>query len=119
VTRGVGIDLVDVDRFTALLERRPTIIERLFTEREVAEANFQPERLAARFAAKEAWLKTLHHGVGAAKWRDIEVVRSTNGAPSFELAESAKRLASAAGVTKFHLSLTHTATSAAAMVVGE
>ncbi len=59
---GVGIDLVDVARFALALERHPRLAERLFTDGERRDAKGRPERLAARFAAKEAVLKTF--GVG-------------------------------------------------------
>jgi holo-[acyl-carrier protein] synthase len=118
-TVGVGVDVVDVPRFADLLERRPAIAERLFTEQEQADAKGDPARLAARFAAKEAVLKTFKVGVGAASWRDIEVVRAASGAPSISLHTSAQVLATNAGVTTLHLSLSHSESTAIAMVVGE
>jgi len=113
----VGIDLVDVDRFAGVLERRPALAMRLFTDNERRDAKDAPERLAARFAAKEAWLKSVHAGVGAVAWRDIEVVRDGRGAPSLRLGQRASELAASAGVTAFAVSLTHTATTAGAVVV--
>jgi holo-[acyl-carrier protein] synthase len=117
-TRGVGVDLVDVARFTLAIERHPRLIERLFTEGERRDARQRPERLAARFAAKEAVLKTLGVGVGAAPWRSIEVTTNDAGAPSVLLHGSASELARAAGVATWHLSMTHTSVTAAAVVVG-
>ncbi len=116
-TRGVGVDLVDVARFARVLERRPRIAERLFTEGERREARARPERLAARFAAKEAVLKSVGAGVGAAPWRAIEVVRAESGAPRVVLHGAAHALVRAADVDTLHLSLTHTASTAAAFVV--
>ena len=75
---GIGNDLVDLDRFRRVLERQPGLIEKLFTdtEREYAQRRADPtERFAARFAAKEATLKALGVGIGAADWHDIEVLR--------------------------------------------
>ena len=91
----------------------------LFTPLEIEQSKGQSQRLAARFAAKEAFLKSLGRGVGAARWRDIEVVRSSSGAPVFQLHHSAQQLAHDAGVEMFHVSLTHSDLTAAAMVVGE
>jgi holo-[acyl-carrier protein] synthase len=113
----VGIDLVDVERFQNVLTRRPSLVNRVFTSREQAESNGQPERLAARFAAKEAFLKSLGMGIGAARWSDIEVCRSASGAPSLAIRDSASILATASGYRHFDVSLTHTETTAGAVVI--
>jgi holo-[acyl-carrier protein] synthase len=118
VTTGVGIDLVDVDRFRLALARHPRIVERLFTDGERRDARAQPERLAARFAAKEAVLKTLRIGAGVTPWRSIEVTLNEAGAPSVVLHAHAIEIAEALGVGSLHLSMTHTDRLAAAFVVG-
>ncbi len=120
--RGVGVDAVEVERFRRVLGRRPGLAERLLTEAERADAARLPDpgpRLAARFAAKEAVLKALGVGIGAAAFRDVEVVRDTSGRPSLSLAGAAARLAARHGVTRWHLSLTHTDRLAVASVVAE
>jgi holo-[acyl-carrier protein] synthase len=117
-TEGVGLDLVDVKRFAGALERHPRMAMRLFTDGERRDAHARPERLAARFAAKEAVLKTFGVGVGAAPWRSIEVTLDDAGAPSVLLHAPADQLARAKGVTTLHLSMTHTAELAAAIVIG-
>jgi holo-[acyl-carrier protein] synthase len=117
-TLGVGIDIVDVPRFALALERHPRLLARLFTDRERLDARQRPERLAARFAAKEAVLKTLQVGIGGAPWRSIEIHRSPEGAPSVELHGAALELAQRRGVRHLHVSMTHTALTAAAFVVG-
>jgi holo-[acyl-carrier protein] synthase len=122
---GVGIDAVDVGRFRAVLARRPTVADRVFTpsERDDAARSADPtERLAVRFAAKEAVMKALGRGIGGFALRDVEVVRgagkgSAAGAPSLVLRAGAARLADERGVGRWHLSLSHTATVAIAMVV--
>jgi holo-[acyl-carrier protein] synthase len=118
VTTGVGIDVVDVDRFRLVLARRPRIVERLFTDGERRDARSQPERLAARFAAKEAVLKALGIGAGVTPWRSIEVTLNESGAPSVLLHEPASEIAQGQGVGRLHLSMTHTDHLAAAFVVG-
>ena len=118
-TVGVGVDIVDVARFTLALERRPRLLTRLFTDAERGDAHARPERLAARFAAKEAVLKTLGRGIGAAPWRSSEIHRDASGAPSVELHGAALALAAERGIDRWHLSMTHTATTAAAFVVGD
>jgi holo-[acyl-carrier protein] synthase len=116
---GVGVDVVDVERFAQLLTRRPALLERLFTAAERSDAGGAPERLAARFAAKEATLKALGQGLGAAAWHEMEVVKAPSGAPSLRLRGAAETLAASRAVTTWHLSLSHSASTAVAFVVGE
>ena len=118
---GVGTDLVDLDRFRLAAERTPGILTRYFTEgeRAYAERRQDPtERYAARFAAKEAVMKALGVGLGACEMAEIEVVRDEDsGAPDLRLHGKAAILAADRGVTAWHLSLTHTDTSAHAIVI--
>ena len=114
---GVGIDVVDVPRFEIVLGRRPRIVERLFTEGEQRDARGRAERLAARFAAKEAVMKSLGVGAGSVPWKSIEVKRAPSGAPSVLLHGAAAELAVTRGADEFAISLTHTAMTAAAFVV--
>ena len=116
-TVGVGIDIVDVPRFVVVLARRPRIVERLFTEGEQRDARGKAERLAARFAAKEAVMKSMGVGAGSVPWKSIEVKRAPSGAPSVLLHGAAAELAELRGIAEMHISLTHTAMTAAAFVV--
>jgi holo-[acyl-carrier protein] synthase len=124
---GVGVDLVDVQRFRRVLARRPGLAERVFTAAERAEASRRldpAEPLAARFAAKEAAMKALGSGLGAFALRDVEVVSgpgpgARRGAPTLRLSAGAARTARASGVARWHVSLSHTAEMAVAMVVAE
>ena len=124
---GVGVDAVDVDRFRLALRRRPRLADRLFTDGEradVAATRDPAERLAARFAAKEATMKALGSGLGSFALRDVEVVRApgtgpTSGAPSLRLTAAAAELARRRQVARWHVSLTHTPHVAIAMVVAE
>ena len=117
---GVGIDLVDVDRFRASLARTPSMRERMFTEGERAyaeTANDPAERYAARFAAKEAVMKAMGVGLGAFGFHDVEVLRAEGGQPWLRVIGAAELLAAERGVQAWQISLTHTATSAGAVVV--
>jgi holo-[acyl-carrier protein] synthase len=120
--RGIGVDAVDVVRFRRVLARRPRLAGRLFTEGEWSYASTGKDpgpRLAARFAAKEAVLKALGVGIGAADFRDVEVVRGDDGAPRLALVGRAAALAAARGIRWWHISLTHTDLMAVASVVAE
>lgn len=117
---GVGIDLVDVHRFRASLARTPSMRARMFTpgERAYAEQASDPaERYAARFAAKEAVMKAMGVGLGAFGFHDVEVAREEGGRPWLVVGGAAEVLAADLGVVAWQLSLTHTATSAGAIVV--
>ena len=119
---GIGIDLVDIERFRRSLERTPTMRDRLFTSVEleyVAPKADPVPSLAARFAAREAVMKALGLGLGAFGFHDVWVERAESGAPSLVVTGRAKELADAAGVTRWHLSLTHSDTTAAAHVIAE
>lgn len=117
---GVGTDLVDLDRFRAMLERRPSLVERIFTPAEIAYSLLRSdptERFAVRFATKEAVLKAMGVGLGAADWHDIEVERDDDGRPSVAVRGRAAELARALGIVDWQLTLTHSALIAQAVVV--
>ncbi len=117
---GVGTDLVDVDRVRRALERQPGLRTRLFTgsEWDYAARHSDPHpHLAARFAAKEAVMKALGAGMSSMGFAEIEVVRAASGAPSLLLSGAAGERADVAGVTSWHLSMTHTASMAQAVAI--
>jgi holo-[acyl-carrier protein] synthase len=121
---GIGIDEVEVERFARSLARTPTLARRLFTTDEQAYAASAPglaaQRLAVRFAAKEAALKAMGVGLGACRFVDLEVARdAVSGAPSLRLHGTAGELAAGRGVQRWHLSLSHTDVRASAFVIAE
>ena len=118
--RGLGTDLVEIARFRVALARRTSLSDRLFTEgeQEYAYGQHDPvQSLAARFGAKEATMKALGAGLGAFRFREVEVVRDDSGAPSLSLHGAAAELAQDRGVHAWQLSLTHTDTTAMAVVL--
>ena len=112
---GVGIDVVDIARFTARLEATPRLGERLFTPEELG---LRPASMAARFAAKEALAKALGAPVGL-RWTDATVVRAEGGRPHLRVTGTVRARADELGVTALHLSLSHDAGIASAVVVAE
>jgi len=119
---GVGIDLVDIDRFRTSLKRTPSMRARLFTPAELDDVAAQADdvpSLAARFAAREAVMKSLGRGLGAFGFHDVWVERLDSGAPLLHVTGPALALADDARVTHWHLSLTHSDSTAAAHVVAE
>ncbi len=113
---GVGVDVVDVERFARSLERTPRLAERLFTAEERVVA--RPERLAARFAAKEALAKALGAPAGLG-WHDAEVVSDVGGRPRLVLRGTVAEAARACAADSWHVSLSHDAGIATAFVVLE
>jgi len=117
-TIGLGVDLAETGRVRGLLERFPRFAERCFTrvERECAFGGPRPEeRLAARFAGKEAVMKSLGAGWREISWQDVEI--TGGGAPRAVLRGTAAARAEALGVTEVLVTLTHTGTMALAMAV--
>ena len=119
---GIGVDVVEIERFRRSLERTPTMRERLFTEVELAYVAPQSDpvpSLAVRFAAREAVMKSLGLGLGAFGFHDVWVERAASGAPSLAFAGRAAELAAEAGVSRWHVSLTHSDLVAVAYVLAE
>ncbi len=121
---GTGIDVVEVPRMAAAIERfGERFLQRIFTQGEIrycqSKAN-RVERFAARFAAKEAGMKALgtgwNHGV---RWRDVEVQRKPGGRPTLVFHGVAAQFAQKLGMNYAALSLTHTAAEAIAHVILE
>ncbi len=109
---GIGIDVVDIERFKESIDRTPGLREKLFTP---AEASKPIASLAARFAAKEALYKALSPSHGLA-WHEAEVINLENGKPAFLFRGAIADLVDGAQV---HLSLSHDGAIASAMVILE
>jgi holo-[acyl-carrier protein] synthase len=112
---GVGIDVCDVRRFAEAVERRPGLVRRLFTP---AEAGRPVASQAARFAAKEALAKALG-APGGLSWLDAEVISDRDGRPSLAITGTVADRARSLGIATIHLSLSHDAGIASAVVVCE
>ncbi len=117
-----GIDLVDRPRIKQMVQRHgQRFLNRVYTKKEqqYAEAHRDNiEKLAGRFAAKEAILKLIGTGwVGKIAWTDIEVVNNSAGQPEVTITGEVKRIAEKLGITQISVSITHTANFAIASAI--
>lgn len=119
---GIGVDLVHVDRIQRAIQKNERFLLRVFSpaERDYCQAGAAPfERYAARYAAKEAFLKVCGRGITACPLKDIEVVKAASGRPSYRLGPGAEKLAKESGIDRLHLTLTHDQGRALAWAIGE
>ncbi|MFF0433142.1 holo-ACP synthase [Streptomyces sp. NPDC004327] len=118
---GVGIDVAEIDRFAASLERTPGLVQRLFVERELLLPSGERRgtaSLAVRFAAKEALAKALG-APGNLHWTDAEVYVEGSGRPRLRVRGTVAARAAELGVKHWHVSLSHDAGVASAVVIAE
>jgi holo-[acyl-carrier protein] synthase len=113
---GIGVDIVDVQRFGLVTARTPRLLDRLFTPEERAVT--RPESRAARFAAKEAVAKVLG-APGGLRWHDAEIESGPRGRPRLVVRGTVADAAQEQGIRQWHLSLSHDGGMAVAMVVAE
>jgi holo-[acyl-carrier protein] synthase len=122
VILGIGIDVCPVERIGGILDRHGDLFaDRVFTAGEKAHAGAGPvrdERLAARWAAKEASIKALGAPDGL-RWHEMEVVNDESGAAALKLSGSADRRAAELGVERVWLSISHAGGVAVAVVILE
>ncbi len=115
----VGIDIIEIARVRAVLQRHPErFLSRVFTREEAAFCRGRVPELAARFAAKEAVMKALGTGARGLAWREIEILPNQRGKPLVYLHGMAKVRAEAIGLRGVDISLTHSRELAIAAVVG-
>jgi holo-[acyl-carrier protein] synthase len=120
LVKGVGIDIIEVKRFSRILaERKEKLLKRIFTDGELESCKMAANRLAGRFAAKEAFFKALGTGFRGFKWQDVEIKNNALGAPHFLFSERLMLHLKDLGVTKVHLSISHCKEYAVAQVILE
>jgi holo-[acyl-carrier protein] synthase len=120
----IGIDIVEVYRISETIQRTPRFVERVFTAKERAYCESKgaasAQSFAARFAAKEAFLKALKTGWrGKITWQDMEILNDAQGVPTLEIKGEARNLLENMGADKIHLSMSHTTDHAVAQVILE
>src|SRR5438477_12200105 len=114
----VGIDIVEIDRIAAVIDRwRDKFLNRVYTEAELRYCRGRVPELAARFAGKEAITKALGTGIRGLAWREMEILPDPLGKPLVTLYGRAEARAAAIGLTDFAISLSHAHDYAVAMVV--
>ena len=116
---GIGIDLAEVERYRFDERSLAWFARKIYTEEEMAYAmrkRHWPERLAGFFAAKEATRKAFGHAI---PWRWVGVSHERSGKPIIKLFNKAERLIPERGIRTIHLTITHSATMAAAVVILE
>jgi holo-[acyl-carrier protein] synthase len=120
VVIGIGVDVVDVERFARALARTPALKTRLFGSldtQDIGSGRAEVLSLAARFAAKEATLKALGGNIPDFSWHDVQVSRHPGQAPTLSVTGGADIRAVEKGITSWHLSMSHDGPVAIAFVV--
>lgn len=112
---GIGVDVVGLERFAESIDRTPKLKERLFTE---SERDGSLATLAGTFAAKEAVAKALGAPPGL-EWHDVEVRHDDSGRPFLDVQGTVAHAALDKGIERWHVSISHDAGIATAMVVAE
>lgn len=117
---GIGIDLVEIERIRqAVIRSNQRFLERVFTPRERSLCAGRAWRLAGRFAAKEAMLKAIGTGLRGFSWQQIEVLADELGAPTVFCGGNFALALKARGVSRIHVSISHSREYAMAQVVLE
>lgn len=119
---GIGIDIVDIERFKKILSKETgnDFIQRFFSEKEIGyceKFSEKSQHYAVRFAAKEAFIKA--SGLVSIALKEISTVNLTSGQPQIEMTPHLRSAFSSHPVLQVHLSLTHTDLSACAVVILE
>ena len=119
VNIAVGIDIIEVDRVRKVFAHHgERFLKRVFTEVEVLQCRGRVEKLAGRFAAKEAISKALGTGLHGVAWREMEVVQLRSGRPSVRLHGNAKRRAEHLELSAFDVSIADLAQLSIAIAIG-
>jgi len=106
VNVAVGIDIIEVDRVRKVYEKYgERFLKRVFTPAEISNFRGKVQRIAGRFAAKEAISKALGTGMHGVAWREMEVVQLRSGRPSVRLHGNAKKRAELLGINAFDVSI--------------
>lgn len=111
---GIGVDVVEIERFAATMQRTPGVAQRVLT---TAELEMPTESQAVRFAAKEALAKAI--GKNSMNWQDVRVINDEDGQPHFEFSAAGEAVLLKNNIKNVHISLSHDAGVATAFVIAE
>lgn len=117
MVKGIGVDIIEIDRIEKAMKKTDRFLTRLFTEREIAyftSKNMKAESVAGNFAAKEAVVKALGTGLRGFQWTDIEILRDELGKPVVYLYNGADQVAKDLEISQIMLSISHCKTYAVA-----
>lgn len=117
MVKGIGVDIIELDRIDRAIKKSSRFLPRLFTDKEIAyfeSKNMKVESIAGNFAAKEAIVKSLGTGVRGFEWKDIEVLRDGLGRPTIALYNGAKKVALEREISELMVSISHCKTYAVA-----
>ncbi|ABR50228.1 holo-acyl-carrier-protein synthase [Alkaliphilus metalliredigens QYMF] len=118
--KGIGIDIIEIERIARALEKNPRFKERLFTleeNRGFIEKGGHPASIAGVFAAKEAVVKALGTGISNMKWKDIEVLKDSAGKPYIKLHNNALEIAYSKNINEIFISISHSKENAVAQAI--
>ncbi|HZJ76668.1 MAG TPA: holo-ACP synthase [Oscillospiraceae bacterium] len=120
--KGIGIDIIEIDRIRRAIEKNDKFIDRVFTVNEkkaFEEKNHSPQTIAGYFAAKEAVSKALGTGISNMQWKDIEILKDPSGKPYVRLYNNAENLAYSIGIDKIFISISHSRGNAVALAIAD
>lgn len=118
--KGIGIDIIEIDRIRQAIAKNNKFIDRVFTVNEkktFEEKNYSPQTVAGYFAAKEAVSKALGTGIKNMRWRDIEILKDSLGKPYVRLYNNAGDLAYSMSIDKIFISISHSRENAVALAI--
>lgn len=120
MVKGIGIDIIEIDRIRQAIKKNKGFIDRIFTEDEkkiFEDKNYLPQTVAGFFAAKEAVAKALGTGIRNMQWKDIEILKDHLGKPYVKLHNNAKNLAYSMNIDKILISISHSKENAIAQAM--
>ncbi len=119
--KGVGIDLVEIERIKRAIDNNGKFLKKIFTEKEIARGEKKKDRYqfyGAHFATKEAVMKALGTGWRkGVRWRDIQIIHNNDGKPEIKLVGKTKEIANRLGIDKILVSMSHTKEYAIAQAI--
>ena len=118
--RGLGTDIIEINRIQKAVKKNSRFIERIFTQNErilFSERNYHPNRIAGFFAAKEATVKAIGTGIRGMSWKDIEIQINPEGKPYIRLYNNALRIAYSKGIDEILISISHSREYAVAQAI--